>query len=202
MVRVREPADLAAVEEQIKNMGFQTSTMLSHFKEMRTFLIFLQVLLGAVGTVALVVAALGIVNTLLMAVLERYQEIGICKAIGASDGDILVLFLTEAGMLGLLGGLGGLLLGRVVSSDPGDRHQRLRPQPRRHRGREHVRVSLLVVGRDDAVCGDGQRLGGRLAGVACRPAGPDSRPSPRIIAAVVFLRTSLLGRQLYCRPSR
>ena len=80
------------------------------------FLIFLQVLLGAVGTVALVVAALGIINTLLMTVLERHQEIGICKAIGASDGDLLVLFLTEAGILGLLGGLGGLLLGRIVSS--------------------------------------------------------------------------------------
>ena len=115
MVRVRDAADLTAVEEQIKHMGFQTRTMLSRFQEIRMFLIFLQVLLGAVGTVALVVAALGIINTLLMTVLERHQEIGICKAIGASDGDILVLFLTEAGMLGLLGGLGGLLLGRVVS---------------------------------------------------------------------------------------
>jgi ABC-type antimicrobial peptide transport system permease subunit len=73
------------------------------------------VLLGCVGTVALVVAALGIVNTLLMSVLERYQEIGIYKAIGASDGDLLVMFLTEASILGFLGGLGGLLLGRVVS---------------------------------------------------------------------------------------
>ena len=50
-----------------------------------------------------------------MAVLERHQEIGICKAIGASDGDILVLFLTEAGVIGLLGGLGGLGLGWGVS---------------------------------------------------------------------------------------
>jgi putative ABC transport system permease protein len=114
MVRVGNPADLAAVEERIKSMGFQARTILSRFKEMRTFLIFLQVLLGAVGTVALVVAALGIVNTLMMTILERHQEIGICKAVGASDGDILVLFLTEAGMLGLLGGLGGLLLGRIV----------------------------------------------------------------------------------------
>jgi len=75
----------------------------------------LQVLLAAIGTVGLVVAALGIVNTLLMAVLERYQEIGICKALGASDGDLVVLFLTEAGIIGLLGGLGGLLRGGAVS---------------------------------------------------------------------------------------
>ena len=113
-VRVRDVADLAAVQRQVEAMGFQTKTMLSRFNEMQAFLIFLQVLLAAVGTIALVVAALGIANTLLMAVLERYQEIGICKALGASDGDMTVLFLAEAALIGLLGGLGGLVLGRLV----------------------------------------------------------------------------------------
>ena len=67
------------------------------------------------GSIALGIAALGIVNTLLMAVLERYQEIGLCKAIGASDGDLFVLFLTEAGIIGLLGGLSGIALGWLMS---------------------------------------------------------------------------------------
>jgi putative ABC transport system permease protein len=71
-------------------------------------------LLTAVGTVGLVVAGLGIMNTLLMTVMERYQEIGIYKAIGASDGDIRVLFLMEAAVLGCIGGVGGLVLARVV----------------------------------------------------------------------------------------
>lgn len=114
-VRVRHPSDLARVEKEIQHMGFKTRTMLSRLQHMRMFLVLLEVLLAAVGSVALVVAALGIVNTLLMSVLERYQEIGICKAIGASDGDLVVLFLTEAGIIGLLGGLGGLALGRTVS---------------------------------------------------------------------------------------
>jgi putative ABC transport system permease protein len=114
-VRVRDLADLGAVERQIKGLGFQTSMMLSRVQEMQTYLIFLEIVLAAVGTVALVVAALGIANTLLMAVLERYQEIGIYKSIGASYGDLLVLFLTEAGIIGLLGGSAGLLLGRIVS---------------------------------------------------------------------------------------
>jgi putative ABC transport system permease protein len=114
-VRVRRPSDLASVEQKIKEMGFHTRTLLSELEEMRTFFVFMDVLLASVGTVALVVAALGIVNTLLMSVLERYQEIGIYKAIGASDGDLVVLFLTEAGMIGLLGGLGGLALGGAVS---------------------------------------------------------------------------------------
>ena len=114
-VRVRDLGDLGAIDRQIKERGFQTTTTLSRFAEMQTFLVFLEIVLAAVGTVALVVAALGIANTLLMAVLERTQEIGIYKSIGASYGDLLVLFLTEAGIIGLLGGSGGLLLGRIVS---------------------------------------------------------------------------------------
>ncbi|MHB8898011.1 MAG: ABC transporter permease [Thermoguttaceae bacterium] len=115
IVRVEHPSDLVRVEKRLKDMGLHTQTAVGQLSEMRTFFVFLDVLLAAVGTVALVVAALGIINTLLMAVLERYQEIGTCKAIGASDGDIVVLFLTEAVLLGFLGGLGGLALGRVVS---------------------------------------------------------------------------------------
>lgn len=114
-VRVRNASDLESVENQIQQMGFRTRTMLSQFQEMRLFFVFLEVLLASVGTVALLVAALGIVNTLLMSVLERYQEIGIYKALGASDGDLVVLFLTEAAVIGLLGGLGGLALGWGVA---------------------------------------------------------------------------------------
>jgi putative ABC transport system permease protein len=114
-VRVEHHSMLDTVQQQIEAMGFQARTYLGQLEKMRTFFVFIDVLLAAVGTVALVVAALGIVNTLLMSVLERYQEIGIYKAIGASDGDLLVLFLSEASIIGLIGGLGGLILGRVVS---------------------------------------------------------------------------------------
>lgn len=114
-VRVSDPMDLDAVEAQIQQMGYTTRTVLSRLRHMRTFFLVLQVLLGSVGAVALVVAALGIINTLLMSVLERYQEIGVYKAIGASDGDVFVLFLTEAAVLGILGALAGLLLGWLVS---------------------------------------------------------------------------------------
>ena len=110
-VRVRNPSDLIPVETQIRRMGFHTRTVAGRFEEVRMFLVFLEVLLAAVGTVALAVAALGIVNTLLMSVTERYQEIGIYKAVGASNGDLAVMFLTEAGLLGALGGLAGLILG-------------------------------------------------------------------------------------------
>jgi putative ABC transport system permease protein len=115
-VRVRDPKDLDAVEKKIRAMGFQTKTILARLHDMQRFFLAVRVLLTVVGTIALTIAALGIANTLLMAVLERFQEIGLCKAIGASDGDLFVLFLTEAAVIGLLGGLSGIALGWLMST--------------------------------------------------------------------------------------
>jgi putative ABC transport system permease protein len=114
-VRVARPADHSPALERIRKIGLTPETMLDQAKPMRTAFLVLDVVLAAVGTVALVIAALGIVNTLLMAVLERTSEIGTYKALGATTGDVRVLFLFEAGLVGLLGGAGGLLLGRAVS---------------------------------------------------------------------------------------
>ncbi len=114
-VRVRDPNDLDKVEKQIKAMGFHTKTMLARLEDMQRFFLGIRLLLTVVGGIALTIAALGIANTLLMAVLERFQEIGLCKAIGASDGDLFVLFLTEAAIIGFLGGVSGIALGWLVS---------------------------------------------------------------------------------------
>jgi hypothetical protein len=115
VIRVERPVDLFEVEKNIQRMGFQTQTLLGQIKDIRKGFIIMDLVLGAVGTVALVVAGLGIINTQLMAVLERYQEIGTYKALGASDGDIRILFLAEASLVGLFGGIGGAILGRIVS---------------------------------------------------------------------------------------
>ncbi len=115
MAHVARINDVPRAEKEIQALGFKTHTFLSRLHDVQKSFLFMEVLLAAVGTVALIVAGLGIANTLLMTVMERSQEIGLYKAIGASDGDVRLLFLTEAGVLGLVGGLAGLVLAWVVA---------------------------------------------------------------------------------------
>ena len=115
IVRAENVRDVMPLEEKLRDMGFATLSVLTRMEDAKRFFVFMEVLLTAVGTVALVVAGLGILNTLTMTVMERFQEIGIYKSIGASKGDIRWMFLVEAATVGLLGGIAGLLLARVVS---------------------------------------------------------------------------------------
>ena len=79
----------------------------------RAFLV-IDILLSLIGSIALTVSSLGIVNTMVMSILERTREIGIMKAIGGGDGDIRRIFLIEASVIGLLGGMAGVVIGWVV----------------------------------------------------------------------------------------
>lgn len=110
-VRVTKPSQVQSVEDRIKKMGFTTFSILDASRSIQQFFGVLDVFLGIFGSLALAVASIGIVNTLVMAILERRREIGIMKAIGASDGDVKKLFFAEAGAMGILGGLVGVALG-------------------------------------------------------------------------------------------
>ncbi|HEY6263530.1 MAG TPA: FtsX-like permease family protein [Candidatus Acidoferrum sp.] len=113
-VRAKSPAYVEALEASIKNMGFGAFSLLDASKSLATFFRVLDMLLGIFSSLALFVATLGIVNTLVMAILERRREIGVLKALGASDRDVKQLFFFEAGVMGLFGGIFGLFLGWLI----------------------------------------------------------------------------------------
>ena len=113
-VRVKDPAKIQAVEDAIKKLGFNTFSILDATRSLRRFFTVLDLFLGIFGSLALAVASIGIVNTLVMAILERRREIGILKSIGASDIDVWSLFFTEAGVMGAFGGALGVALGWAI----------------------------------------------------------------------------------------
>ena len=118
-VRAKSPSQVEALEISIKSMGFRAFSLLDASKSLRIFFTVFDLLVGIFGSLALAIATLGIVNTLVMAILERRREIGVLKALGASDSDVQQLFFVEAGVMGILGGVlgvaAGWALGRAIT---------------------------------------------------------------------------------------
>ena len=104
-----------SVEEEIKNAGYNTYSMQSVREELAKQARQIELMLGGLGAISLLVAAIGITNTMTMSVSERTKEIGIMKALGCYVKDIRLLFLMEAGSIGLIGGVLGLLFSFLVS---------------------------------------------------------------------------------------
>jgi len=105
---VDQVVDLA---ETISEMKFMAITPQSFVQGINSLFTIIQLIFGGVGAISLLVAAIGIANTMTMAILERTREIGLMKAVGASNRDVLSIFLGEAAGIGFIGGLGGVILG-------------------------------------------------------------------------------------------
>lgn len=111
IVRATSPEVVMDVTDQINELGFMAYSPQSMVEGVNSYFIVLQLVFGGIGAIALLVAAIGIANTMTMAILERTREIGLMKAIGATNKDVLTIFLGEAAGIGFLGGLGGIALG-------------------------------------------------------------------------------------------
>jgi ABC-type antimicrobial peptide transport system permease subunit len=103
--------NVSRVRAQITAIGYSTSAPENLIASVRRYLRVVEIVLTAIGAIALVIAAIGIANALLAAVRERKREIGVLKAIGARDRDVLRVFLLEAGVVGFVGGVLGTAVG-------------------------------------------------------------------------------------------
>ena len=115
LVKVNDINKVQEVQTKIKDMGYNAYSLSDDLESMKKTSNIIQAVLGGIGAVSLLVAAIGITNTMVMSIYERTKEIGVMKVIGASLRDIKRLFLFEAGMIGLLGGIIGIALSEVLS---------------------------------------------------------------------------------------
>jgi ABC-type antimicrobial peptide transport system permease subunit len=114
-LNVDNTKNVIEVQDKIKELGFQSYSQMQYLQPLKDASNTLQMVLGALGFVAMLVSAISIANTMIMSIYERTKEIGIMKVLGCVIKDIRKLFLFEAGIIGLFGGLIGIILGYLSS---------------------------------------------------------------------------------------
>lgn len=115
LVTAKSLGDVERIETALQEQGLEVRTVREAVDGMKKGLSVVTVVAGVLAGIALFVSALGIVNTLVMSVLERTREIGLLKALGATDGDVARIFVVEAGLLGVGGGILGTALGFALA---------------------------------------------------------------------------------------
>ena len=127
VARYEQGADASAVSDSIKRSmrrdrglkkgyeDFDVQTPEELIRTFNTIFAIVQVLIIGIAAISLIVGAVGIMNTMYTSVLERTQEIGVMKAVGARNSDIMQIFLIESGLLGLVGGIIGIILGAGIA---------------------------------------------------------------------------------------
>jgi putative ABC transport system permease protein len=115
-VRAESVTDMEKIRSKLEAENYNIFSLADQMDDIRNAFIFIDAILGTIGIVALIVAALGIINTMVMSILERKKEIGVMKAIGGGEGDIRLIFFVEATVIGVVGGALGLAAGWVFTS--------------------------------------------------------------------------------------
>lgn len=107
---------VTGVQNQITEMGYQANSNAEWIKSDQQTMGYVQMVLGGIGAVSLFVAAIGITNTMMMSIYERTKEIGVMKVLGCDLRNIRSLFLMEAGFIGFIGGIIGLIFSYIISA--------------------------------------------------------------------------------------
>ncbi len=115
VVNVDDMENVKEVQQQLISMGFEANSRMDWLESSQKQSNMVQAVLGGIGAVSLFVAAIGIANTMMMSIYERTKEIGVLKVLGCAMGNIRSMFLIEAGFIGFMGGLIGLILSYGVS---------------------------------------------------------------------------------------
>lgn len=115
LVNVDDMDYVVDIQNQITDMGYEAYSNAEWVESEQKTLGYIQAVLGGIGAVSLLVAAIGITNTMMMSIYERTKEIGIMKVLGCDLRNIRTMFLLEAGFIGFIGGVIGLVLSYTIS---------------------------------------------------------------------------------------
>jgi len=114
-VEVSDQSKVPALRAQIESLGFKTQYVGDTVNQISQIFNVFKIILGGFGLVALIVASIGMFNTLTISLLERTKEIALMKILGMKKNDIRNIFLTEAVIFGIVGGVTGILVGDALS---------------------------------------------------------------------------------------
>ncbi len=110
-VKVAKSESLVGISQKIVEKGFLVSSLSDTIDQANKIFGIIQIILFSFGFVALLVSAIGMFNTMTIALLEKTNEIGIMRSLGMSSRDIMTIFLMESSIMGFLGGIGGIIVG-------------------------------------------------------------------------------------------
>jgi len=113
-VKVDQSKNMAEVKGELEKMGYKTTSIGERINEINRIFRIAQIILLIFGAIGLIVASIGMFNTLTISLLERTKDVGIMKALGATDRSVYAIFLAESTIISFAGGIVGIILAMIL----------------------------------------------------------------------------------------